>query len=175
MKVIVGLGNYGSEYSFTRHNVAFMFLDYLVEKYSLSWSSNKKVNAYIAHFLHGRFNLLIAKPITYMNLSGIVVQNILNYYKLTISDLYVVHDDIDLPLAILRTKIGGSSAGHNGIKSIDQNLRSNLYHRIRIGVGRPENKEYPISSYVLGAFSKKEIEELKPLFLTLATNLESYL
>ena len=151
MKLIVGLGNPGNKYKFNRHNVGFLAVDYLIDKLNASKLSSKfkgdlfKSNEY-----------LFLKPTTFMNLSGESVKLVKDFYKLDNEDIIVIHDDIDLKLGALRFKRGGSSGGHNGLKSIDENI-GNDYYRIRIGVGRPERKE-EVVNYVLSDFSDEELE-----------------
>jgi PTH1 family peptidyl-tRNA hydrolase len=154
VKLIVGLGNIGIKYANTRHNIGFMLLDHIAARNGQAfkgWRSLAEVCKV--------GDWLLAKPLLYMNLSGGPVQSLMHFYKLSLDDLVVVHDDIDLPFMEVRTKRGGGSAGHNGIKSIDQHI-SNNYWRVRVGVGRPEDKR-SVSDYVLGAFSVEEMKILE--------------
>ena len=153
--LLVGLGNPGSDYENTRHNIGFMVLDAFIKRHmavKLSSSSFKgELYKYQNHFL--------LKPLTYMNLSGESVVKVKNFYK--IEDVVVIHDDLDLPFGTLRFKKGGGHGGHNGLKSIDANI-SKEYIRVRIGIGKPEHKGEVIS-YVLGKFSKEQLEKLPQL------------
>ncbi len=152
--VIIGLGNTGKEYQNTRHNVGFIAVDYLSEYYKISWNTKSKFHAELAQGVIDGHKLLLAKPLTYMNLSGKAVQAICSYYNIKPPNIVVLHDDIDLPIGRIKYKLAGGSGGHNGLKSLDQCV-GNDYHRIRIGVGRPVAKD-DVSDYVLATFSKEE-------------------
>ena len=155
MLLIAGLGNPGQQYADTRHNVGFAAVDHLQHCFNFSWTKATKFNAEVASGTSNSHKILLAKPLCYMNLSGNSLQSICSYYKIPVSDLIVIHDDIDLTLGSVKLKLAGSSGGHNGLKSIDSNL-SNNYYRIRIGVGRPTNANIDVADYVLGSFSKDE-------------------
>ncbi len=158
MKLIVGLGNPGLKYEKNRHNIGFLVLDYLINEFNATKLSSKfKGELYKA----GEY--LFLKPTTFMNLSGDAVREVKNFYKIDNNDIIVIHDDIDLKPGALRFKKGGSSGGHNGLKSIDSNI-GNDYWRVRIGVGRPENKQ-EVVNYVLSDFSEDELECMRSLFL----------
>jgi len=150
IKLIVGLGNPGEKYSLNRHNIGFLAVDYLIDEFQASKISSKKGELFKSN------DFLFLKPTTFMNLSGESVKLVKDFYKIPNNYIIIIHDDIDLKLGALRFKIGGSSGGHNGLKSID-NLIGNDYYRVRIGVGRPERKE-EVVNYVLSDFSKKELE-----------------
>lgn len=152
--LVIGLGNPGSEYQNTRHNAGFLALDYLASSHNCTWQKSTKFDAEITNFIHDGKKIHLLKPMTYMNLSGKSAQLVKSYYKLDISDIIVIYDELDLALGSLKHKIGGGSAGHNGIKSIDSTIGKD-YNRIRIGIGRPDNGMDP-SDYVLGKFSKDE-------------------
>lgn len=153
--LIVGLGNRGDNYQNTRHNIGFVAVDAISRLYNFTWSYKSKFNADIAvgECILGK--VILCKPMTFMNLSGLSVQSLVSFYKIPTESVIVIHDDIDLALAKIKHKIGGSSGGHNGIKSIDKSIGKN-YHRLRIGIGRPHNLDYDISDYVLGKFTKEE-------------------
>ena len=154
--LLVGLGNPGTKYAHTRHNVGFMLVDTLLETLGeLKCSSSFSALLYKAppHYL--------LKPLTYMNRSGESLKEALEYLKIDPSEVVVVHDDLDLPFGALRFKRGGGSGGHNGLKSID-NAIGREYLRVRLGIGRPANKE-EVASYVLSPFSKEEQESLVKL------------
>lgn len=142
--LIVGLGNPERQYLNNRHNIGFMVLDALASNLSLTFKEDKNFKSYIAK----DSNLILCKPTTYMNLSGEAVLALKNYFK--IEEIFVVHDDLDLPLGELRFKKGGGNGGHNGLKSIDK-LCGSEYYRARCGIGRPESKEM-VASYVLSNF-----------------------
>ena len=156
MKLIVGLGNPTQKYKFNRHNVGFLAIDYLVKEYNASFVKDFKGELFKSN------DYLFLKPSTYMNLSGESVVLVKNFYKIENEDIIVIHDDIDLKLGALKFKRGGSSGGHNGLKSIDKHI-GNDYYRVRIGVGRPERKE-DVVNYVLSDFSKNELECINTLF-----------
>ncbi|MDR1691575.1 MAG: aminoacyl-tRNA hydrolase [Rickettsiales bacterium] len=158
IKLIVGLGNVGDKYAITRHNVGFLAADYLNIAYEgTAWV--KKFKGEVSEIKIGSNKIFLLKPHTFMNLSGQAVIEIMNFYKIAIEEVLVVHDDIDLPFEEVRIKQGGGNAGHNGLKSISM-LCGNDYWRMRIGVGRPQNSKVDVSDYVLSPFSKKELEQL---------------
>lgn len=159
MILIVGLGNPGSIYKNTRHNVGFIAVDLISNRYNFSWSSKSKLNADIAIGECDLRKIILCKPNTFMNLSGTAIQQISSFYKISLDKIIVIHDDVDIELGKIKYKVGGSAGGHNGLKSIDCLLGA-AYHRIRIGVGRPEHINYDISDYVLGAFADNEVEVL---------------
>ena len=161
MKLIVGLGNYPKEYAYTRHNAGFLMVDFLQQTHEFSsWSENKKLLCQSSQGSINGIDCLLAKPQTLMNLSGDSVIKIIQFYKITTTDLLVIHDEIDLPFSTIKLTQSRNSAGHNGVKSINSYIKD-TYNRIRIGVGRPENKDYDISNYVLSKFSETEIQTIK--------------
>ena len=165
MKLIVGLGNPGKKYEFNRHNVGFLAIDYLIDKFNAS-----KISSKFKGELFKASDYLFLKPTTFMNLSGESVKLVKDFYKIKNEDIIVIHDDIDLKLGALKFKRGGSSGGHNGLKSIDANI-GNDYYRIRIGFGRPDRKE-EVVNYVLSDFSKDELECIKKNFENIAKAIE---
>jgi peptidyl-tRNA hydrolase, PTH1 family len=160
MRLIVGLGNKDRCYSNTRHNVGFIVLDRICETNSFSWHDNKTLSSVVAKGVLGEKNLLFLKPNTYMNLSGFALQAACDYYKIKPEEVLVIHDDIDLKFCELKVKFAGGSGGHNGLKSIDQNI-GNLYYRLRIGVDRPSNQLVSVADYVLSDFTKEELKNIK--------------
>ena len=156
--LVVGLGNPGAEYAITRQNVGFMAVDALAGA-DAKWKSEKNALTSTAN-IDGR-RVIFAKPQTFMNLSGNAVLALMTFYKIPLENLIVIHDDMDLPVGKLREKIGGGSAGHNGIRSIDANV-GNEYRRIRIGIGHPRDLGLPISpaDWVLGKFTPIQITEI---------------
>ncbi len=154
--LVVGLGNIGQEYQKTRHNVGFLAVDSLLNYYKASWNKKNRLHAEIANIINNKINLILAKPMTYMNLSGKAVQAICCYYQIKPQNIFVLHDDIDLPTGRIKYKLGGGNGGHNGLKSLDQSIGKD-YHRIRIGVGRPVNN-IDVSDYVLAPFAKDECD-----------------
>jgi len=157
MKLIVGLGNPGKKYEKNRHNVGFLAVDYLIDKFNAT-----KVSSKFKGELFKSNDFLFLKPTTYMNLSGEALRAVKDFYKLSNDDIIVIHDDIDLKTGALKFKKGGGSGGHNGLKSIDSHI-GNDYFRVRIGVGRPERKE-EVVNYVLSDFAEVEFECIKKLF-----------
>lgn len=161
MKLIVGLGNPGKEYNNTRHNVGFMVLDNHLG--DIKWQT--KFNAkYYEENKNGE-KIIYVKPETFMNLSGDAVIRFIDFYKIELKDILVIHDDLALEIGKYRIKINSSSGGHNGIKSIINRLNSDAFARLKIGVSN--NKMIDTKDYVLGKFSKEEnsiLEELLPTF-----------
>ncbi len=153
MKLIVGLGNPGAKYEKTRHNAGFMALDLITD--NLDWKS--RFESLIAFQTKEDTKIVFLKPLTYMNLSGVPVQLVLNFYKIRNKDLIILHDDIDLPLGTVKLKENGGHAGHNGIRSIQEKIGQNFV-RVRIGVGRPETNN--VSGYVLDEFPDEELRIL---------------
>lgn len=160
MRLIVGLGNPGSEYAQNRHNVGFMAVDEIVRRHNFA-PYKQKFNALVSDGRLGTEKVLVIKPMTFMNLSGQAVGEAMRFYKLDGQDVVVLYDEIDLAPAKFRVKFGGGVAGHNGLKSLTQHI-GNDYHRVRIGVGRPVQKNQ-VANYVLGNFAKADLDWLVPL------------
>ncbi len=153
MILLVGLGNIGSEYAATRHNIGFMAVDEIVRRYSFNAFKDKFKGAIATGTIDDE-KVAVLKPATYMNLSGEAVLAACTFYKIKPSEVIVFHDDMDLPVGKVKVKIGGSAGGHNGLKSIDAHIGVN-YTRVRIGVGRPTDKA-AVVNWVLSAFSKDD-------------------
>lgn len=152
--VIVGLGNPGKEYKETHHNVGFMFVDKIASSYNATFKLEKKHQAEVSTIeVNGQKHYLL-KPVTYMNLSGKSVKSFIDYYKIPVSDILIISDDLDLPVSSFRIRKSGGAGGHNGIKSIISETGTNEFPRLRIGIGRKENKE--VVDYVLSKFSKAD-------------------
>jgi PTH1 family peptidyl-tRNA hydrolase len=158
--LIVGLGNPGPEYARTRHNAGFLCVDELARRGGLKWERPRLKAAQARGKLAGR-DVVLAKPQTYMNLSGTSVAQLVKWYKTPLSDLLIVYDELDLPFGQLRLRAGGSAGGHNGLASVIQQLRTNEVPRLRIGVGRPEWGEP--KGYLLSRFTKEQTERLPAL------------
>ncbi|MFV9952630.1 MAG: aminoacyl-tRNA hydrolase [Rickettsia conorii subsp. raoultii] len=156
MILVIGLGNPGKEYQYTRHNVGFIAIEKIANQYNSSFSTKKKFNCEIADTISDGQKIIFIKPITYMNLSGKSVISVKTYYNVHPAKIFVIHDDIDLETSRIKFKTGGGNGGHNGLKSIDVVIGNN-YNRIRIGVGRPQNNQ-DVADYVLNNFSKPEYE-----------------
>lgn len=165
MKIIIGLGNIGEKYEKTRHNAGFLALDKLSEQYESDknnkWKTNTKLEASIKEINILGEKTLLVKPTTFMNLSGVALQKVINFYKEDLSNLIVIFDDIDLPLGEIRYREKGSAGTHNGVKSIITHLNTDTFHRIKIGIeNRTDDlkKKYPLSDYVLAKFTNEELK-----------------
>lgn len=163
--LIVGLGNPGNEYSLTRHNVGFMALDSFAPSDAV-WKKEK--NALTTRIDKDGYKIILAKPQTFMNNSGDAVGPLMAFYKIPLENIVVIHDDMDLKLGTSREKIGGSSAGHNGIKSID-NAIGKEYRRIRIGIGHPRDFNLPMDpvDWVLGKFNEEQLKQIESVIKTI--------
>ena len=154
MKIIVGLGNPTMQYAGTRHNVGFSVIYAISDAYNIKVDT-KKHKALIGKGIIGGEKVILAMPQTYMNLSGESVREILDYYKCDNEDLIVIYDDIDLAVGKLRIRAKGSAGGHNGIKNIIQHIGTDVFDRIRVGVGE-KPKGYDLADYVLGRFNEAD-------------------
>jgi len=157
MTLFVGLGNPGSQYENTRHNIGFKVIDKLVDDFSARDISKTSFHGK----LYRSASSLFLKPATFMNLSGKSVQPVKHFFKVELEALIVIHDDIDIPFGALRFKRGGGHGGHNGLRSLDEHLTKE-YIRVRVGVGKPEHKSQ-VSDYVLHDFNEDERKVLDPL------------
>ena len=172
MKLIVGLGNPGKEYNNTRHNVGYMFIDYYLNKKGINVKWTNKFKGKFINTTIGMEKVLFLKPETYMNLSGESIKKIMDYYSINIEDLLIISDDLDLNIGNFKLKDHGSSAGHNGLKNIELNLKSNNYKRLKIGISK--HKDIDVKNYVLGHFSKEENDIINDLFEHLLVVLDDY-
>ncbi|WP_299995993.1 aminoacyl-tRNA hydrolase [uncultured Clostridium sp.] len=157
MFLIVGLGNPGKEYDGTRHNIGFEAIDYIADKYNIELNRIKFKGVFGEGFINGK-KVILLKPTTYMNLSGESIREVINFYKISNEEVIVIYDDISLEVGRLRIREKGSHGGHNGIKSIIANLGTDVFPRVKIGVGAPKGN---LVSHVLGKFSDDEVEILK--------------
>ena len=154
MKLIIGLGNPGKQYEYTRHNIGFEVIDALAKEWNAPLTSTKFNGMYATvHRPEGKVILL--KPLTYMNLSGECVRPIMDYFDVDVEDIVVIYDDLDLETGKLRLRQKGSAGGHNGIKSLIQHLGTQQFNRIRVGVDRPP-AGMKVADYVLAKFSKDD-------------------
>ena len=153
MLLLVGLGNPNPNNSNNRHNVGFFIIDAINEKFKLS-KQKPKFKGLLTTGKIDEKKIFAIKPLTFMNSSGICIKEIIEYFKINAKDVFVFHDDMDIDLGKIKVKFGGSSAGHNGIESIDNNIGKN-YSRIRIGIGRPKNNSTG-ADHVLDNFSTEE-------------------
>ena len=172
MKLIVGLGNPGREYEKTRHNIGFMCLDKIANYFNVDFNMNK-FNAMYTQFNYKGEKVILLKPLKYMNLSGEVVRDYVNYFKIDINDILIICDDLDTPVGTYRLRYKGSSGGHNGLKNIELHLNSKEYKRIKIGISN--NKNMNTKDYVLGKFSKEELELINPIIDKIPNIIEDYL
>ena len=164
MKLIVGLGNVGQKYTFTRHNVGFMLADSFAINNNLTFKENSRLKCFMTNLRNGINDYLIIKPTTFMNLSGEAVRAVMDYYKIPIENIIVVYDDLSLELGKIRFRANGSDGGHNGIKSIIKHLGTSNIARLKIGIGPQPN--LPSEVFVLQNFSKDELEKLKEVLST---------
>lgn len=160
MKLIVGLGNPGEKYARVRHNLGFMVLDELIS----NWEDSKELKSLIAK----KNGLLFAKPQTYMNNSGLAARLAISYWRIAISDLIVIHDDLDLPLGKIKVRLGGAAAGHHGVESIIEALKTDQFIRVRLGIGnlRTQSSEHKkahvdVEKFVLEPFMHSEKPKVK--------------
>lgn len=157
MKLIIGLGNPGLKYKKTRHNLGFMAIDNYLK--NIKWLSANKANYYKTKI--NNVDVIFVKPLTYMNLSGEAVLFFVNYYKISINDILIIHDDLDIPFGDYKLKRNSGSGGHNGIKSIINILKTDEFLRIKIGISKP--KDILNEDFVLQKFSKFEIIKINNL------------
>ena len=158
MLLLVGLGNPNPNNSNNRHNVGFLVIDAINEKFKLS-KQKPKFKGLLTTGKIGEQKIFAIKPLTFMNSSGVCIKELIEYFKINVKDVFVFHDDMDIDLGKVKVKFGGSSAGHNGIESIDKNIGKN-YSRIRIGIGRPK-KNAAGADHVLDNFSGDEKENVQ--------------
>ena len=156
--MIVGLGNPGSEYQKTRHNIGYMVVDRIAQEFNTKFKKGRGAYYYTTVIVEGHRTIL-AKPLTYMNKSGLAVAYLLNYYDIDLSQLLIVFDEADLPFGRLRIRKQGGSGGHNGISSIIQHVNSHEFARLRIGIGTEYAKKDMVN-FVLSDFSRIEQQEL---------------
>jgi len=154
MWLIVGLGNPGTQYALTRHNIGFMAVDLLAQGFGASWSQEHK--ALTAKITINGEKALLAKPQTYMNRSGESVQSLMQFYKIDADHLIVLHDEVDLPFETLKIHRNKSAGGNNGIKDIHEKMATQDYVRIRLGIGRPPHPQMAMADYVLQKFAQEE-------------------
>ncbi|MGI5126104.1 aminoacyl-tRNA hydrolase [Pseudonocardia sp. CA-107938] len=158
--LVVGLGNPGPEYAGTRHNVGFRVVELLAARAGGGkFSRHRKANADVLEGRLGERRVVLAKPRTYMNVSGGPVAGLLQYYSVPLADLVVVHDELDIDFGVIRLKRGGGEGGHNGLRSISASVGSKDYLRVRFGIGRPPGRQDP-ADFVLKRFSAVEAKEL---------------
>ena len=174
MKLVVGLGNPGPEYRETRHNVGFLVVDELTTRWRVADAWREKFGALQIKTALGDEPVIVAKPLTFMNLSGEAVQALAGFYKIDPPDVFVVTDDVALPLGRLRARREGGAGGHNGLKSVIQHLGTQAFPRMRVGVGRGDDRR-DLSDHVLGRFEAGEREIVSAAVLRAADATETYL
>ena len=160
--LVVGLGNPGPEYEATRHNIGQLVVDQLAKSNSAKWSSHKS-RCDIAEFKLGvgvyAASVIVAKSKSYMNESGGPVKALANFYKVELANIIILHDELDIPFAAIRSKVAGGDNGHNGLKSLTSSFGTAEYYRVRLGIGRPMGQQDP-ADFVLKQFSKEEKKDL---------------
>lgn len=173
MKLIVGLGNPGLRYQATRHNIGFMFVDEIASKLKIEFNLNKQLKSLIANTTFNGEKIILIKPQTFMNLSGEAVLAVTNYYKIDVSDILIVYDDLDLPVGKIRIRKNGSSGGHKGMSNIIELMKTSEIKRIRIGI--MNNSKIDTVDYVLGKFSEDDKALINLAISQAQKMLESYL
>lgn len=167
MKLIVGLGNPGNEYENTRHNIGFQTIDKYANKLGISITKSKFNGLYAETLIEGE-KVILLKPQSFINLSGEVIRKFVDFYKISINDILIINDDLDLVVGTYKIKKKGSSGGHNGLKNIELHLSTQEYKRIKIGISN--NKNMDTKDYVLGKLSKEEnkkLDEVKNIVLNI--------
>ncbi|MDN6264095.1 aminoacyl-tRNA hydrolase [Corynebacterium casei] len=157
--LVVGLGNPGPKYERTRHNIGFEAAQELVERHFGRFSAHKRTNAEVAALNIGGRRVIVAKPRTFMNVSGGAVKALANYFKISPANIVVIHDELDMDFGEVRMRLGGGAHGHNGLRDTTKALGTKDYHRLSCGIGRPPGRMAP-AAYVLKPFAKKELDEL---------------
>ena len=160
--LVVGLGNPGKEFAGNRHNVGFMVADLLASRIGAKFGRSKRAKADVAEgrLGFGGPKLILAKPLTYMNLSGAPVVALAQFFKVPFENVIAVHDELDVPFGQVRAKRGGGEGGHNGLRSMSKSLATKEYARVRFGIGRPPGRQDP-ADYVLSDFAAVERKELE--------------
>jgi len=172
--LIVGLGNIGKQYDGTRHNIGFAVADRFAEVSDFpAWIEKKDLKCHFTSTQLGDTKVFLIKPTTLMNLSGEAVQAVVNFYKINPESVVVVHDELDIPFGQIRTRVGGGSAGHNGIKSVTQHLGEH-YGRVRIGIGPKTHEQMDSADFVLGHFSQEQQAQIKNLTKEASAILSEY-
>ncbi|MCL5019404.1 MAG: aminoacyl-tRNA hydrolase [Patescibacteria group bacterium] len=162
MKLIAGLGNPGKKYEKTRHNLGFMVVDKLAQDLNAGFKIESKFKSDICETEYNEDKIILAKPLTYMNNSGQAASLISGYFNILPSDIWVIHDDVDFPLGIIKIKFGGVSAGHNGVESVIESLGTEKFWRFRMGIGRTTQvQSYEVEDYVLQEFRPEEGKEVQ--------------
>ena len=172
MKLVVGLGNPGKEYVNTRHNIGYSFVDYYIDKKFGDVNWTKKFDGKYTQVIVDKEKVVFLKPETFMNLSGNSVRKIVDYFDISIDDILVISDDLDLLVGNFKLKSYGSCGGHNGLRDIENKLGTNEYKRLKIGISNDKTSD--TKDYVLGKFSKEEKDNYQDLFNKLCDVLDDY-
>ena len=175
-KYIVGLGNPGKEFKNNRHNIGFLVLEYLTKKYQSKFVLKNKLKSFCSEFKINNLTYRLFLPTTFMNNSGDAVKAIVDWYKIDLEQLFIIVDDLDLPIGKIRFRKKGGSGGHNGLKSIIEHLNTQNFNRIRVGIGRPKtiqkSANYNTISHVLGNISSEETVILDKVYSKINKSLE---
>lgn len=161
-KLVVGLGNIGKKYELTRHNIGFLCVEDIVKREEGNWKEKKEFSSFVSEIKIGDKRVIFIKPTTLMNLSGNAVQAVKNFYKIDNKDILVIHDELDINFGSIRLRAGGSSAGHNGIKSVTEHIGED-YSRLRIGIKNKHTSKQDSADFVLKPFSSEEQGNLKTM------------
>lgn len=167
MKIIVGLGNPGEKYENTRHNLGFLVIDHVLKEFgtnTIEWTKSTKFKSDIAQFTSKDETVLLAKPQTYMNNSGLAVSLLKDFYKVDPADIWIIYDELDLPLGSIKIRVGGAAAGHHGVESIMEAIGTDMFWRFRLGIGTSHDKTHAVGrqeirdakEYVLDKFHANE-------------------
>lgn len=178
MYLLAGLGNHGASYVHSRHNVGFIIADAVRTHYQFA-QERLHLNALCASGMIDKQKILIVKPQTFMNRSGEAIAAVMRFYKLSVAQLFVIHDDLDLACGRIKIKTGGGDGGHRGLRSIDAHCGAE-YHRLRVGIGRPAGEakndaKNEAKNYVLGNFSKQDEAWLAPLRVSITAHISLWL
>lgn len=171
MKLIIGLGNPGKEYINTRHNIGFSLLDYIASLKRLSFTK-EKFNAKFLEYNYNGEKVIFIKPLSYMNLSGSVVKEFVDFYKISLKNILVIQDDLDMSFGKVKFVFNSSSGGHNGIKDIEKNLGSKEYTRLKVGISN--DKLMNTKDYVLGKFNDEELKILDEVYKKLGNVVDDF-
>jgi peptidyl-tRNA hydrolase, PTH1 family len=175
MKCIIGLGNPGTAYEQTRHNIGFLVVDAFANKHAIKLKNKRSCSSVTGEGQVGDARVLLVKPQTFMNASGQALNRILNKYPINAKDIVVVYDDADLHFGDVRTRAGGTSAGHRGMESILQQFpRGTGVARVRVGVGRPPHSDMPLEDFVLHSWTAREQEQIENVIEQAVKAIESY-
>jgi PTH1 family peptidyl-tRNA hydrolase len=167
-KIIVGLGNPDKKYNKTRHNAGFLVVDELAVGEGMEWQQEKKFKSLVAQ----NDEFILVKPQTGMNLSGEAVIKVVSYYKVALEKLFVVHDDVDFISLTYKLQFGKESAGHKGVEDIINRLGTKDFWRVRVGVGRPQNRSFEVEDFILSRFEKDEIGKIAEITSKILLNIK---